>query len=395
VDSGARLEFNECIVGSGGVRIRSNGGSPSIGTATRGRRSQFRLDAIEVLWARKPVVFVVAVALQSAIALPFIWADPAETRGVPGPSLLAVAMGGAFLLGPVGGLALGAISVIYGTTLLPANPWLTAPLWCGLSVLSGVVGLHLQRLTAERAALHDELQAGLFPTGWATHAELVTAGRYLPAEEQLLLAGDFYGITDTPDGGVAALVGDVSGHGARAAGIGSHLRSTWLALIRAGVDPRTLIRVLNETMNAERRRRSDELFATVCCTWVSPDAARASVVVAGHPPAILLDGREAQALALDHGPPLGVVDHMPWHVQEIALPPPPWTLFLYSDGLIEGRAEPHSGERFGIERLSRLLAGRRSPLGDADFDDLLRAVSGANGGQVGDDVVLLSVSRPA
>src|SRR5262249_36783524 len=100
----------------------------------------------------------------------------------------------------------------------------------------------------------------------------------------------------------------------------------------------------------------------------------------------------ARELDLDHGPPLGVVATLETRPEQAVLPDEDWTLFLYSDGLVEGYAGATTSERFGVERLAAYLAGRPVPVGAEHVDELLRVVAEANAGGNRDDLVVLALS---
>ena len=71
----------------------------------------------------------------------------------------------------------------------------------------------------------------------------------------------------------------------------------------------------------------------------------------------------------------------------------PWTLFAYTDGLIEGRAAPVSSARYGEDRLIGELS-KLGPLGltDESVDRLLREIRAANGGPAADDIAVIVIS---
>ena len=90
------------------------------------------------------------------------------------------------------------------------------------------------------------------------------------------------------------------------------------------------------------------------------------------------------------------------------MPDPSWThvdvplgpgacLLLYTDGLIEGTADPGVAERFGIERLTGLTDDltRRGLAGIDLLDALLGEVQRCNGGPMTDDVAMCLVTIPA
>jgi len=146
-------------------------------------------------------------------------------------------------------------------------------------------------------------------------------------------------------------------------------------------------------------RRTEELFATVACAWVSPDRRQATVALAGHPPPLLVRADRVSVVDVPYGPALGidVAGDGQWPSGTLALERP-WMLLCYTDGLVEGRQEPGSAERFGIERLAAtvttLTSQRAAP--EELLDRLLEVVETANGGQLSDDVaiVCLSASNP-
>jgi serine phosphatase RsbU (regulator of sigma subunit) len=76
----------------------------------------------------------------------------------------------------------------------------------------------------------------------------------------------------------------------------------------------------------------------------------------------------------------------------VELPSPPWSLVLYTDGLVEGRTEPAGPRPFGADRLRALLATPGPPLGEEDVDTVLHSVATANGGPMSDDIVVVAVS---
>jgi serine phosphatase RsbU (regulator of sigma subunit) len=195
-----------------------------------------------------------------------------------------------------------------------------------------------------------------------------------------------------PDGNVAMMVGDVAGHGPGAAAVATHLRAAWRALAVAGTTGRRVVEILHETLEAEQQVAPTVTFATLCVASINPDAREVCVVLAGHAPPILVVGEESDVLDAHPGPPIGLRRAGPWEAFTVELPREPWTLVLYTDGLVEGRAAPGSQERFGPDRLVAALARLGAPLDDNSVDALLRDVQAANGGPMSDDVVVLAVS---
>jgi serine phosphatase RsbU (regulator of sigma subunit) len=244
-----------------------------------------------------------------------------------------------------------------------------------------------------RRALLDELRASLVALpGMPAAATVRMASKYVPAEGAQVLAADFYGILDVADGAISIMVGDVAGHGPAAAAAATRLRAAWRALTLAGVGLPETLRAMNGILTAERVAFEQVQFATVCLALIEPGMSSVCIVSAGHPrPVVLADSRAAE-LEVPAGPPIGIDAASQWQEVRIDLPRRPWTLLVYTDGLIEGRSRPDGPRPFGEERLLGIVGGMDAPLGDAELDQILAVVQKANGGSMPDDVVMVAIS---
>ncbi len=249
----------------------------------------------------------------------------------------------------------------------------------------------VRTVQAEAARLHAQLEANLLPSVefGPDGPEVVT--RYRPGEHRMLLGGDFFDALALPDGSAAFLVGDVSGHGPAAAALGATLRVAWRTLVLQGIVDGTLLRGLEAVL--ERERSSPETFATVACALLPPGGGRVRVMLAGHPPPLVVPAAFPTWTALEPGPPLGASSGLRWKEASRPLPSGSRLLF-YTDGLVEGRAEPDSAERFGLARVSEWLARpeNRDVPAAALLDRLLDDVRRAHGDELDDDVALMLVS---
>lgn len=245
-----------------------------------------------------------------------------------------------------------------------------------------------------RAQENARLERGLLPTPLLEGSDLRFSARYRPGRSRALLGGDFYDTVRTPDGTVHAMIGDVCGHGPDEAALGVELRIAWRALTLAGLCGDRLLSTLQQVL--EHERESEEIFATLCTVDITPDGRRAGICLAGHPsPLITRGGRAARLLPYQEGgPALGLLPRARWPRREVELGGS-WSLMMYTDGLIEGRAGPDTRQRLGEEGMveminAQLEAGLRG-------DDLLAAavarVRELNGGELTDDVAVLLLGR--
>jgi PAS domain S-box-containing protein len=246
-----------------------------------------------------------------------------------------------------------------------------------------------------QAELSRRLQSGLLPSLSLPDPALELQTRYRPGHERALLGADFFDALELPDGTAALLIGDVAGHGPVEAAVGVALRAAWRALVLTGHDAGELLDGLDKVLS--RDRQSEELFATVCCCWISPGRDRITVALAGHPPPLLARAGRVEAVEVPGGPALGIYEQpYPWEAGQLEADGP-WTLLCYTDGLVEGRSAPGSVERFGIDALEATVAELLASTGGLEemLDRLLDVVHQANGGDLSDDLAILCLSRAA
>jgi GAF domain-containing protein len=176
------------------------------------------------------------------------------------------------------------------------------------------------------------------------------AARYLPATHGLNIGGDWYDAFRQPDGGLIAVVGDVTGHGLHAAVMMSQLRTALRAYAVDGASPGTLLTRLHTFLH----HLQPDLYATAVIARFHPDDPVLTWAAAGHPPPVLRtpDGR-VHTLDDRPGAMLGIplTQEIPDHTAPL---PPGSTLALYTDGLVERRAQ---GIDPGIARLATALGG--------------------------------------
>jgi hypothetical protein len=340
------------------------------------------------------IAAAVVLAAELVIALPFLVISPNTVRGVPGPLLVVLGMGSAFLLGPRIGLALTAVAVVLAVTLVGENAVAAPLVWLPMAVFAGVAGERVRRGDELRRELLESLRQGLISlVSDPDVRSLMLVSRYVPAERAQVLAGDFYGAIQQASGRVAVMVGDVAGHGPRAAAVATRLRAAWRALASAEVSQEDTIRLLDELLIAERIRHDTPItFATLCLVSIDAEHATASVLIAGHHPPILFAAGRVEECHVASNPAIGVYEPESWESHPIALPSVPWTIVLYTEGLVEGRSWPGGPRPFGVERLLGLFALHSPPLDERDVDAILAAIQDANGGPLADDMVLLAAS---
>lgn len=278
---------------------------------------------------------------------------------------------------------IGAVGSGFDATGLVARLTVMGVCWLLAMVLTYERGRRQQVLddSLSRGVLMDAFQDSLVPEP-VPPAGVVVDTRYLPGDERLMLGGDFFDAIRLPNGSLGYIIGDVCGHGPRAAAFGAAVRSGWKALATTvPEDPLHWVQGLDETFF--RLGRHADTFVTLNTGYIHLGGeGQWCFVSAGHPWPILL----RPDLAVDKpnvGPPLGVGISTGWKPTYRTLGPGS-TVFMYTDGLIENplprRGRPNDGEQQLLEYL------RAGPL---DIDDLLTTF-GPEG--FDDDVAVMSIT---
>jgi serine phosphatase RsbU (regulator of sigma subunit)/anti-sigma regulatory factor (Ser/Thr protein kinase) len=192
----------------------------------------------------------------------------------------------------------------------------------------------VRRSQIERAAA-EALQRSLVPARLPMLPGLDVAGRYVPGEESGV-GGDWYDLFTLPSGRLCLVIGDVVGHGLRAAVVMGRLRSALRAYaLEHGGPAEVLSKLDSKVLHFE-----PGAMATVLYAVLDPTRDRLRVSSAGHlAPVMAVPGEPATLLDLPVDPPLGVRLGVHRRTSTVELPPGA-LLCLYTDGLIERRTVP-------------------------------------------------------
>jgi serine phosphatase RsbU (regulator of sigma subunit)/anti-sigma regulatory factor (Ser/Thr protein kinase) len=184
-------------------------------------------------------------------------------------------------------------------------------------------------------ATAEALQFSLLPDRLPVLRDAALAARYVPGGVGLKVGGDWYDAVPLRDGRVLLAIGDVVGHGVRAAASMGKLRNVLQYGALDGLAPAALLQRLNAFFCA----LPDADMATLFVAEYDPNAGRLRYANAGHPPAILrLPDGTTRLLDEGRSMPLCATEQVHYHDAEHALPPGA-LLVLYTDGLIERRGE--------------------------------------------------------
>ena len=170
-----------------------------------------------------------------------------------------------------------------------------------------------------------------------------------------MVGGDIYDFVLLPDGRLAVLFGDASGHGMTAGLVMAVAHAAFRTQLETDPAPEAMFATLNRILC---RTGGPRAFFGCVYLLISPDGTF-EASVAGHPPVLRVAGNGDILERIGKGAyPLGVKTPLVWEIQRRRIEGGE-ELLLHSDGLSEAR--DHAGNEFGdarIEAAIRRLAPR-------------------------------------
>jgi sigma-B regulation protein RsbU (phosphoserine phosphatase) len=223
-----------------------------------------------------------------------------------------------------------------------------APFWFTVSLGAMIFLLALELV--ERVRVRDELevarelQADLMPHVLPNVPGYLFAHSWRTANE---VGGDYYDVKHLPDGRVALVVGDASGHGMAAGLVMAIADATLETAQDLDPTPERTLTLLNRTLCRTGNKRT---FMSIFYALLDPETGRMDYVCAGHPfPLLRREGGFVEELGCG-GFPLGIREPLEFVRQTVTIHPGD-VLLMYTDGLPEA-VDPQGRLAFGYERIA-------------------------------------------
>jgi hypothetical protein len=270
--------------------------------------------------------------------------------------------------------------------LISAGPLVLSLAWierfrwaASYSESSAETAQQLREGEVQTEQLSAQLARRLCADGLITSSTVVDSV-YFPAEG--LVGGDFVGCTSLPDGSIAFVVGDITGHGLVAGIEAIRVKDLVMARLRRGAPPSEALTDANSHL-LESGETLATAFVAVC------DGRTLRYASAGHVPAIVDSSRGGRRLG-PTGPILGAFAALDVSEATVALETDD-LLIVYTDGLLEAYG-PDGGLELG--QIAAIVRHR-------DLRSLREAVRSGQHLPLRDDIAALAVrvlpspNRPA
>ena len=199
------------------------------------------------------------------------------------------------------------------------------------------------------------------------------------------VGGDIYDFVPLPDGRLAVLFGDASGHGMAAGLVMAVAHAAFRTEIEVDPSPASIMTTLNRILCRTGGPRS---FFACCYALLSPDGTF-TATVAGHPQILKIDSNGKTVERIGFGSyPLGIKDNLAWPDVRGSLQPGERLLF-HSDGLTEARNV--NGREFGDAYVESVVAWSPAASPDVLVRTLVDEWRGFTGDRPPEDDVSIAV----
>jgi GAF domain-containing protein/anti-sigma regulatory factor (Ser/Thr protein kinase) len=224
------------------------------------------------------------------------------------------------------------------------------------------------------------LQRSLLPEQLPEASGVTVGAHYLPARDEV--GGDWYDVIELKHGRIGLAIGDVVGHGLRAAALMGQLRTGLRAYALDGREPPEVLERADRLLQTIRGRG----MATAAYGIFDVDSGELRLANAGHPPPLVVSPTgEPRFLEVAPGPPLGTVASPSYPETSTHLAPEE-TVLMYTDGLVEVRGE---SLQVGFDRLAATAKGALSA--DGLCQQVIHALVPQEGPQ--DDVAVVALQN--
>ncbi|MCF0203056.1 MAG: SpoIIE family protein phosphatase [Bacteroidaceae bacterium] len=242
-----------------------------------------------------------------------------------------------------------------------------------------------QRIMESELLIAHEVQMSMLPRVLPTYPSHKDIDVYAFMQPAKAVGGDLYDVM-CRDEKLFFIIGDVSGKGIPASLVMAITASVFRASYRGGIAPNIVVENINNTLSPNNERN---MFVTLIVGELDLSDGRLLFCNAGHDPMLIVREDEVVTVPMDSNLPVGVMERMPYTLNEAYLNPDD-KLLLYTDGIAE--AENTEKKLYTIERLvetaQTAVRLNAREMVDSVIEDVRRHADGA---EQSDDITIMCV----
>ncbi len=201
-----------------------------------------------------------------------------------------------------------------------------------------------------------------------------------------VVAGDWWDAVQRPDGSVAVVIADVSGHGPEASVTAVRARAIIRTGLQYGLDPAAVVSMAADSC------ADDNHFVTGIVIIVDANSNRLSWCNAGHHPAIIVTRDKEASLCEPTGPLISALGGE-WTVRSQDFEPGD-VVVAFTDGLVESRNA--DGDELEASKVAQIIRGMDAPLRENPEELITRLLAQVRHRAADwrrDDVTLVAAAR--
>lgn len=242
-----------------------------------------------------------------------------------------------------------------------------------------------QRLVQQDLELASQVQLAFLPKTSPEIPGYNFFQYYNPAQQ---IGGDYFDYIHLDNNRLAIVMADVVGHGVAAAMFMAKLSAETRFAFASIHDPRIALQTLNDRITA----LGVEKFITMSVIILDYQSHKASIVIAGHmPPIMLTRSNQITEPGGDiGGPPLGIMADIPFDMLEIEIQPGE-SMTMYTDGIFE--APNAQGAQFSIDRVRKNVESNAGDIQKTGHEIIQQVRKHITGCEQEDDMCLVIVGR--
>jgi len=271
-------------------------------------------------------------------------------------------------------------------SLDPARPLDDATVDTALAIAGqAALAIDNARLYQQQKDFADTMQRSLLPRV-APDLEGLELGAVYESSARVDVGGDVYDYLRLPDGRLAVVLGDVTGHGIEATADMAMAKFVFRSLAREHPEPADFLAAANDVIVDEI---APGKFITMVYLAIDGERGEVACASAGHPaPRILFPNGRVRGLET-RGLALGIEPGQSYDELRTEVPTGA-SIVVYTDGVVEARRHQ---ELYGVERLDALLSGHRELAPAVLATAVAKDARAFAGGELADDLAVVVIRR--